>query len=376
MKKKIISIIIAILVLTVVILVGFYIGNSSFRIWTNKYILKKDIGEEELPTINIEEKDNISAFAYGNYVATVGNNTLTIYNQQAKVVSTINVSITTPKFKSNGKYLLVADDEKSNIYLIYNDSLQWEKTLDGNISQITVNENGAVGVVLTGTTYKSVIVMYDITGEENFRTYLSINSVADLAISNNSKYLSFIEINTTGTVIDSKVKTISIDKAKNKPNEAIIYTYTTSSNSLLLKIKYDNEKVIAFTDSGIHTYSDGNDEEILKIESNTSFVDINLNGYISSIRENSSNIINSEYELQIQNTGNKKINTYLINNTVKNMYSNGNVIAISMGNEVEFVNTSGWLIKKFTSIQNIKDITIGEHAVGIIYKNRIEVLSL
>ena len=33
---------------------------------------------EDLPTIEIEEKDNIQAYAYSNYLATVGNNTLTI----------------------------------------------------------------------------------------------------------------------------------------------------------------------------------------------------------------------------------------------------------------------------------------------------------
>ena len=45
--------------------------------------------------------------------------------------------------------------------------------MEGSVSYMTVNKNGAVGVVLTGTTYKSVIVMYGITGDEEFRTYLS-----------------------------------------------------------------------------------------------------------------------------------------------------------------------------------------------------------
>ena len=377
MKKKILIGIITLLIIIIAVAIGLYVGNSTVRLWTDKYILKKDIGEEDLPTIEIEEKDNIQAYAYSNYLATVGNNTLTIYNSSAKVVTSINVSITKPQFESAGRYLLVADQGGENLYLIYNDSLQWQKQMEGNISHICVNDSGAVGVIITGTTYKSVIIMYDITGKEEFKTYLSTTIATDVAISNDSKYLSFVEIKTSGTVIESKVKTISVEKAKTTPRESIIYTYTTNSNSLILKIKYKKQKVVTYCDDGIHIFENGNDEKILTIENKISFADITLDGYICSIAESEGNsILNSEYELKIQNVENKKESTYIIGSTVKNLYCNNGIIAVSLGNEVEFVNTNGWLAKKFTSIQNIKDITIGEKVAGIIYKNRIEVLTL
>ncbi len=376
MKKVIIMIILSIIVIAVIVAIGLYLGNSSIRLWVDKNILKKDIGEENLPFIAIEESDNIKAFAYSNYIATVGNGALTIYNSDANVVTTINVSITNPKFSANGRYLLLADENGENLYLIYNDSLQWHKELEGNISQITVNQNGAVCVVLTGTTYKSIMVMYNINGNEEFRTYLSNSTATDVAISDDNKYLSFVEIKTTGTVIESLVKTISIEKAKNVPRESIVYTYTTNSNTLILNIKYKNNKIVTFCDNSIHIFSEGNDEELLKIDNKINFADINLNGYICSINESKSGLINSEYELKIRNIENKKENIYNINSTVKNLYCNNDIIAVSLGNEVEFVNTNGWLVKKFTSIQNIKDITIGDNVAGIIYKDKIEVLSL
>ena len=70
----------------------------------------------------------------------------------------------------------------------------------------------------------------------------------------------------------------------------------------------------------------------------------------------SSNLLNNEYELKIKNVENKKEQTYLIKNAVKNIYCNKNIIAVNMGNTIEFVNTSGWLIKRFTSIQNKLEI--------------------
>lgn len=273
--------------------------------------------------------------------------------------------------------MLIADEGGENLYLIYDDSLQWQKKMDGNISQITVNENGAVCVVLTGTTYKSVIVMYDIIGKEEFKNYMSSSTATDVAISSDNKYLSYVEIKTSGTAIESAVKTISIEKAKTTPAESTIYTYTTTPNTLILKIKYKKNKIVTYCDDSIHIYSEGKDEEILNISSNISFADINLDGYICSITEAESNsMLRNEYELQIKNVENKKVNTYIINSTTKNLYCNGDIIAISLGNEIEFINTRGWLVKKFTSIQNVKDIKLGDSVVAIIYRNRIEVMSI
>ena len=367
---------ISLIVIALVIVIGLYLGNGSVRLWTDKYILGKDILEENLPKIEIEESENISIYAYSNYIATVTNGKLTIYNQSADIVNTIDVVINNPKFFSNGKYLLLADEGGQNLYLIYNNTLEWHKEMEGDISQITVNKNGAVCVVLTGTTYKSIIVMYNINGNEEFKTYLSTTLATDVAISDDNKYLSFIEINTSGAVVESKVKTISIEKAKTEPRESIIYTYTTNSGTLALKIKYKNNKIMTYCDNSIHLFSGGNDEEVLDIDNNTTFADIDLDGNICVIREgNASNFLNTEYELKITNIENKREHTYIVKSAIKNLYCKNDIIAINLGNEVEFVNTSGWLVKKFTSIQNIRDIKLGDNVAAIIYKSKIEVIS-
>ena len=380
MKNRIVKIIISILALLIIVSlivsIGLYVGNSSARMWIDKNILRKDIGEENLPTIEIDENDNVAVYAYKNHIATVSNNKLTIYNQSGKAEETINVSITSPKFASCGEYLLVADEGKSNIYLIYNTNLQWERELEGNISQITVNKNGAVGVAVEGTIYKTVIVMYDITGNENFKTYLSSTIATDIAISDDGQFLSFVEVSSAGTTIESKIKTISVEKTRNTPNEAIINTYEMETDTLVLKIKYRKNKIITFADNGVYVLNDGNQEKILEIEKNISFADINLNAHVCSIKENTNNNENGKYELEILDVDNKKVNTYILNDTVKNMYCKDNVIALNLGNEVDFINMSGWLIKKYTSVQNIKDISIGENIAAVIYKNRIAIISL
>lgn len=52
------------------------------------------------------------------------------------------------------------------------------------------------------------------------------------------------------------------------------------------------------------------------------------------------------------------------------------VIAINLGSEINFVRTNGWLIKKYTSSRNIKDVIICGKLAGIIYKDKIELINL
>lgn len=375
MNKKILIIITSIIALIIVITISLYIANESVRNWMDIYILRKEIIEENLPTISLDN-ENSNIYAYDNHIVILRDNKLVIYNSSGKEETTINVSITTPLFKSCGKYLLVGDKNNKNLYLIYNTSLQWQKTMEGNISKIAVNKNGAVGVVLTGTTYKSVITMYGITGEEEFKTYLSSTIAVDIAISEDSKYLSFAEINTSGTIITSTIKTISVEKAKTTPAEAIIYKYEQEPNGLVVNIQYNKQNLVCQYDNSIYLLKEGNSEKILDIDDKIIFIDINLTEYICEVIETSSSILSSQYELKIINIENKKENSYLLESMPKSLYCKNDIIAVNMGNEIDFINHNGWLQKSFTSKQSFKNVILGNNIAAIVYKDRVEIINL
>ena len=375
MKKKVILIIGLIIGIVIITIVSLYIANEDVRNWMDEYIFRKNIEEEDLPTIQLEN-ENSNIFAYDNHIVILQNNELTIYNTSGKEETTINVSINNPIFSSSGRYLLIGDKGSQNLYLIYNTSLQWQKTMEGNISNITVNKNGAVGVVLTGTTYKSVIVMYGITGDEEFKTYLSSTIATNLAISDNNQYLSFAESNTSGTIITSVVKTISIEKAKTAPSEAIVYTYNPENNSLIISIQYDDNNLICQYDNSVYRFSEGNSEKIVEIDDKTLFLDIEMANYICRIQENSTGILSSEYEAKIINSRNSSESTYLLEQMPKDLYCSDSIVAVNLGNEVVFLNHNAWLIKHFSSRQSYRNIVLGDSIAGIIYRDRVEIISL
>ena len=379
-KKVIFSIIILIIIIVLVIVSSLYITNTSFRETMDKYVFRKSITENNLDYIEIDTENSPNIFAYDKYIVTLEKNTLTQYSQSGKKEGSLEIQVSDPIFDAEGKYLVVAEKNKQKIYLIYNDNIVWEKDIEGNISKINVNKNGYTSVIISGTTYKSVIAVYDKEGKELFKTYLSSTVAVDSSISEDNKYMSFGEVNTSGTLIQSSIKTVSIEKAKQTPSDSIINTYDAEQNDLIINIQYqDKNRLICMYNSSIHIIKDGKDEVLVSLnekDNNITFSDIELSSYAYRIIEKSAGLFKSNSTVEIYNTTSKKQNIYNFNGVAKKVYSYGNIIAIDLGSEVLFINMNGWLIKKYNSAQDIKNIVLTDNLAGIVYRDKIEFISL
>ena len=375
-KKLIIAIIVGMIALAIIIIISLYVFNRGFREVFDKYVLMKNVSENNLTSIQIDESEKNYIYSYDKYIAILKNNTITHYNSSGKQEGELLVEITNPIVDSNNRFLLIAEQNKQKIYLISEKNIVWEKKLEGNISRISVNKNGYVSVILSGTTHKSVIQTFDSTGKEMFKTYLSSSVAMDADISFDNKYLGFVEVSTNGTAIQSTVKIISIEKAKEVPSESIIYTYNAPSNSLPINIKYqDSNKLVCMYDNSIHIIQDSEDKQIIDLNEKTKkFSDIELKNYIYVITEKAS-LLNTQTTVEISNIYGGNPNTYLIDSAIKQVYSYDEEIAINLGSEVHFIGTNGWLLKKYTSSQEIQKIVMCNNFAAVVYRNKIEIVN-
>lgn len=378
-KKIMITSIIGTIIVITIFLFCMYLGNKTFRDFMDKYVLMKNVMENNLLAISIDENENNNVYAYDKYLSILNKNTLKGYNSSGKEEYELKVELTNPISSQNNRFLLLAEKDKQKIYLIELNQIVWEKELQGNISRISVNKNGYVSVVLTGTTYKSVIQTFDKKGNELFKTYLSNSIAIDTSISNDNKYLSFAEVNTDGTVLNTAIKTISIQKAKQQPSESIESSINPNINGLLIKIAYqEGNRLICLYDNSIYIIQNGTSEiltDLQEKDKKATFADINLDNHLLRVSEKSS-FLNTETSVEIMNILNKKWNLYKFNDVVKEIYCQKDKIAINLGSEVHFIGTNGWLIKKYISSQEIKKIVIGNNFSGIIYRNKIEIVEL
>lgn len=380
-KKRVIGLIMLfVLLLIIVILYAVYSANEDFRKYLDENILRKNIEENNLKYISIEDYDKSNIFAFSNYIAVLKSNTLKTYNSSGKQEAEIKVEISKPITYNNGKYLMLAEENSSKAYLIADNIIKWEKDFEGNISRISVNEKGYSSVIISGTAYQSVIILLDDAGNELFKTYLSYTIAIDASVSNDNKYLGFAEVNTSGTMVQSNIKVISIEKAKEKPKESIIYTYNATPNSLILNIKYqNNSKLICMYDDSIHVIKDNADTKIADINTKNekiTFSSIELNNFAVKNIEESTGLLKNSTTVQIINTTSKKENKYRFDGVAKELYCCGSKIALNLGSEVHFIDTNGWLIKKYTSSKEIKGIVLTDEIAGIIYRNKMEILKL
>lgn len=375
-KKIAIIIFLSLIIIAGIIIASLYITDENFREKFDIYILKKEITEDNSARIVLNSGETQHICAYDKYIGVLSKSTLMLYNNSGEEVSKLNTMISNPIFKKNNKYLCLAEKNGQKIYLINDTNIVWEKEVEGKITDVNVNKNGYVSVIVTGTSYKTVVITIDEKGKEIFKTYLASTSVITTDISTDNKYLAIAEIDSSSAIIQSNIKIISIEKAKTDPTNSIIYTYKAENNELIVDIKYqDKEKLICLYDNSVHLIEDKNDTELLKIDSKSDFIDLNLKNYVIQTIE-TTEFFKSNIQLLITNVNSKNENLYLTKGVLKSVTVSDNIIALNFSTEVHFVNNNGWLIKKYVSSQGITDIVVGNSIAGIVYRNKIEIINL
>lgn len=377
-KKLIITISNIVIIVFAIILIGLYTSNKEIREWIDKNIFRKEVLQDKVATIDLNEGQNTNIYAFNKYIGILNKTKFSIYGNTGNEEKTLEIQISNPIFNAANRFLAIAENKGQKLYLITDKEISWDATIEGNISQIHVNKNGYVAVVIVNTSCKTVIKMYSPQGKEMFNAYLSSTRAVDVSISNDNKYLAIAEVDTSGTIIQSNVKVISIDKASTDPTNSLENTYKSESSKLITNIKYQdkNRLVCMYTDS-IHQIENG--EDITLVDNKNKkvvFQSINLKDNICSVEEKSSGLFTADSLVNIVHVDNKGTKEYMADSVAKEIYTYEDIIALNLGTEVEIINTSGWLVKRYVANQEITNIVVSENIAGIIYRDKIEIINL
>ena len=191
----------------------------------------------------------------------------------------------------------------------------------------------------------------------------------DMSISQDSKSLAIAEANFSGIMIQSNIKIISIEKAKKGDKDSIVYTQTNTEGDLIVNLKYKTKnELVCVYDEHIEIIKDGVSSVISDFEQEeTLFVDLN-NKIIKIIKKD------KQIYIKVMNDS-QNMREYEISEPKEIFVSDEN-IAINLGSEVLFYNNSGWLIKRYYASQEINKIVLCDDLAGIVYNDKIELVSL
>lgn len=377
-KKIVIAIIVTIIIICIAILVVVYVSNKEARNWIDKNIFRKEIMQDKATTIELKEGENSNIYTFNKYIGILNKNKFLIYNNTGNEEKSLEVQISNPIFDSANRFLAIAENKGQKLYVIVDKEISWQADVEGNIAQIHVNKNGYVAVVIVDTSYKTVISVYNTEGKRLFNTYLSSNRTTDVNISNDNKYLAIAEVDTSGTIIQSDVKIISIEKASTDATNSVENTYKSESGKLIVNIEYQDKTrlVCMYTDS--ITIIENGQETVLMNNDNkkVTFQSVELTNNVISIEEKPSGLFTADSAISIINVENKNVKEYVVESVTKEIYTYDNIIALNLGTEVEFINTSGWLVKRYIANQEITNIVVSNNMAGIVYRDKIEIINL
>ena len=315
-----------------------YIVNDNIREFIDTKILKKEISDDSVKNI-YTNSSVIQTMTLAKNIVTLSSGELKVYDFEGNAKNTIKMKIGNPIYDVEDKYLGIADKNVTKIYLIEDDKLVWEKTLDVTVEKIEVNKNGYMAVVTKDSVYKSVVLVYSNKGELLLKSYVSNGYVIDIEISPDNKYL----------VINLKIK----------ENLSIIWQYSDS----VVNIGYNKEE----------------NKEIYKL-SNVYMADIENTRYSFVIKkEEQDDIIKlkNTYVCIIFNESGNEVAKYNIGDTTpKNVIAKLDSIAINLGTELVVINQNGWIKKKYNSTKEISRYDLSSYIIIIWYNDKIDIVGL
>lgn len=377
-KKLMIVTIIVLAVVLAIILVGLYYTNRPIQRWIDKNIFRKEVIQDSVNTIDLKENENSNIYAFNKYIGILNKTKFSIYSGSGSVEKTLDIQVSNPIFYSSNRFLTIAENRGKKIYLVEDKQIAWETEIEGSIAEAYVNKNGYVAVVVVDTVYKSVVIVYAPDGTPLFKSYLSSTRAVDVSISNDNKYLAIAEVDTSGTMIQSSIKVLSIEKAKTDPTNSLENTYKSEENKLITNIEYQdkNKLVCMYTDS-IHEIDNGQDVGLTdNSNKKVIFQSIDLSNHVCSIEEKSSGLFTADSLVSIIDVGNKEVKQYVADSITKEIHTYENIIALNLGTEIEFIDNNGLLVKRYVANQEITNIVVSGSIAGIIYRDKIEIINL
>ena len=378
-KKKILFAIgISLICILLIVMISLYIENNDVRNWVDINIFRKNISEQDIQTISLNTDKNNQIHVCNNYVAILNDKIVTLYNSYGEKITSIDVNINSALYDSSDKYLTIAEDKGNEICLIFDKTYMWSEKLEGEILQIHVNRNGYVAVITNDATHKSIVTFFNSQGKKLFTSYFASTRIVDASISNDNKYIAIGELDTTGTIIKSNVKILSVQNAEQYPENTIIYTYEADDGNLITNVKYQSKNQIAcLYDNGLGVIKDQTYTDIIKIDNeNVTYLANDFNNHVMYVKEESAGLFKSKSDVYIINTSDFQEKTYKLENTAKDVFANDDVIAVNVGTEIYFIDTNGWLIKKYTANQEITNVKFSNSLAVIIFKDRVVIVDL
>ena len=378
LRKVVLLVAILLIIIAIMVAISIYFFNLEFRNWCDENILRKELLEEDTRVIELDGDENTQVYAYDKYICVLRKKNLEFYNKVGTLVKKIEIDVNKATFSAAGRYLAICEENGQKFYLICGKEKLFENEVEGNITKINVSKSGYVSVVISNTSYKSIVDVYNNKGKEVFKTNLVNSIVVDVNMSQDSKYLAIAEVDLSGILIKSSIQIVSMELAQSNPANAIQYKYNAPTDKLIMNIEYqEKNKLVCMYNDTVEVLQEKNSSELMKLQNKKlEFVTIKLNNRVAILEEISTGEYTADTNVRIINPETLKEKQYITEDVAKSIETSENKIAINYGTQLHIISKNGILLKKYIATAEINDIVMTDGLIGIVYKDRIQIINL
>ena len=244
-KKKVMTLIVCALVVISIIAINNY---TALGLVLNKTIDSDDAVQIELQTSNNQ------IIPFNNEILVYNKGKIVFYDNYGRQTGTITLDDTIEaNIQTKGKYIQVINKDKNVVYLYKNQYENARIKIDGEICSGIVNTDGTSVIEYKYNGNKIALAVYDKSGVMKYNVKSASKIIGNYTISNNSKYLAYVDVNIDGISAYTKINLIDL---KNIKEDAENYkTICDFESSLVFDMYWNGNKLIARSDEEFAIYN-------------------------------------------------------------------------------------------------------------------------
>lgn len=363
-KKQILKVGVICLIVLLIILFANY---TKVGIVFNKKITDKNTIHVDLTT------NKNSIYPYKNEVLIYSPGKLATYNKHGKQTwSTTIEGIVGAKVSTAGKYIQVINEDKALAY-IYKDKYECARIkVDGDILSGTINEKGDSVIEYTSTGAKKTLAVYNKSGKLKYNVKLSNNIIGQYVLSDDSKYLAYIDVNIQGISAASTVNVVDFSKSSDNLNVEKIQPETSD---LIYDLTFNKNKLSYRLEKQVITYNLNNKtKKVSEMEKEgITNIDIDKSKFAYVVAN-----ADGTYSFSIRKIGAKESKLVALREMPKSFeYIDGNVF-VCYQKHIDIYNSLKMNIKQYESDMVIANTTVFNEgkSVAVLLSDKIVIFTI
>ncbi len=335
-NKKITALIIGVIVIVCIIVANNYTSLGL--------VLNKNIDDEDAVQIELTTSNN-KIIPFGNEILVYNKGKITNYNSNGRMTGEITLEDTIEAdIHTSGKYIQVINKDKGLVYVYKNKYEVARIKIEGKIYSGSINSDGMSVIEYSSNGNKTELGIYDNSGEKKYNVKLSNDIIGKYVLSDNSKYLAYVDVNVNGISAYTNINLIDLTNIREGTDN--MNTIHSVDNDLAYDMYWSGRNIIARFEESYIIYDTALDKkEMVEVEAGqiVNIADYNKK-YAYTKLDGTGN-----YILCIAKMNSEKVKTVNIDDVPKYFkYENG-IAYVCYAKKIEAYNNFGMKIKKYDS---------------------------